>query len=75
VAHDRSDLKRYRKFLISIDYDLTRIKTKTRAGRIAAYVFNVFKLPAPAIEFNTNGQVIFHPCYFLNMEVPIYLKK
>lgn len=75
VFYNRNDVVRYRKFLISIDYDLTRIKTKTRAGRIAAYVFNVFKLPAPALEINTKGEVIFHPCYFLNFEMPVYLKK
>lgn len=72
---DYTSVKRYRKFFISLDYDLTQIKAKTRFGRIVLGALNWIKLPAPAIEFNTLGQVVFHPCYFLNMEMPIYLKR
>jgi hypothetical protein len=27
-------------------------------------VVNILKLPFPAIEFNTKGQVLFYPFYF-----------
>lgn len=74
-VYDYSSVKRYRKFFISLDYDLTQIKARTRFGRMVLGALNWIKLPAPAIEFNTLGQVVFHPCFFLNMEMPIYLKK
>lgn len=75
VFHDRTDLKQYRRFFISIDADYTRIKTRTRAGKVILQVLNIVKLPMPALEVNTLGQVVFHPMYFLNFEVPVYLKK
>jgi len=75
VNYDYTSVKRYRKFFISLDYDLTQVKAKTRTGRMILGALNWIKLPAPAIEFNTLGQVVFHPCFFLNMEMPIYLKK
>jgi len=71
VYHDRSDLKRYRRFFISLDADFTKFNAHTHAGKVILGVLNVFKLPAPAIEFNTLGKVVFHPFYFLNMEYPI----
>jgi hypothetical protein len=74
-SYDYTHVQRYRKFFISLDYDLTQIQARTRFGRLVLGALNWIKLPAPAIEFNTLGQVVFHPCYFLNMEFPIYLKK
>jgi hypothetical protein len=75
VMHDRSDLKRYRRFFISVDADYTKFRTRSKAGKAILGVLNVIKLPMPAIEFNTLGQVVFHPMYFLNLEVPVYWKK
>lgn len=75
IYHDRSDIKRYRRFFISIDADYTRIKTRTKAGKMILGIMNIVKLPMPAVEFNTLGQVVFHPMYFLNLDVPLYLKK
>lgn len=75
VYHDRSDVKRYRKFLISIDADFTKFKTRSKAGKVVLGILNIVKLPMPALEFNTLGQVIFHPMYFLNLDVPLYLRK
>jgi len=72
---DRSDQKRYRRFFLSIDADFTKIHTRTRAGKAFLGMLNAIKLPAPALEVNTLGQVIFHPCFFMNWEVPIYLKR
>lgn len=72
---DRTDVKRYRRFFISFDADFTKIPTRTRTGKFFLGMLNTLKLPAPAIEFNTLGQVVFHPCFFLNWEVPLYLKK
>lgn len=75
LLHDRTDLKRYRRFFISIDADYTKFHTRTKAGKAILGVLNVIKLPMPALEFNTLGQVVFHPMYFLNLEVPVYWKK
>ncbi len=75
VAHDRTDLKRYRSFFISLDADYTKIKTRSRIGKMILGILNIVKLPMPALEVNTLGQVVFHPMYFLNFEVPVYLKK
>lgn len=71
VYHDRSDLQRYRRFIISLDADLTKIKTNTRGGKLVLGILNIIKLPFPAIEFNTLGQFVFHPMYFLNFNTPI----
>lgn len=75
VYHDRSDLKRYRRFFISIDADYTKFKAQSRAGKIILGILNIVKLPMPAIEFNTLGQVVVHPIYFLNFDYPIVLNK
>jgi len=50
--HDRSDIKRYRQFYLSPDIDLTRIKTKSKPLRVALFVLNCFKIPAPALELS-----------------------
>ena len=75
VYHDRSDIKRYRKFLISLDADFTKFKTNNKAGKMVLGILNIIKLPMPALEFNTLGQIIFHPMYFLNLDVPLYFRK
>ena len=75
VFHVRSDVKRYRSFYISLDADFTKFKTNTKAGKAVLGVLNIVKLPMPALEFNTIGQVVFHPMYFLNLDVPLYLRK
>jgi hypothetical protein len=75
IYHDRSDLKQYRRFFISIDADYTKFKAKTRGGKMILGILNIVKLPMPALEFNTLGQVVFHPMYFLNLDVPLYLRK
>jgi hypothetical protein len=72
---DRSDLKRYRSFYLSLDCDFSKIQARSRTAKLFLGILNIFKLPAPALEVNTLGQVIFHPLYFLNWEVPLYLKK
>ncbi len=75
VYHDRSDIKRYRKFFISLDADFTKFKPNSKAGKMVLGILNIVKLPMPALEFNTLGQVVFHPMYFLNLDVPLYLRK
>lgn len=55
---------RYRKFFLSMDVDLTRIPTRSKVLRGLFTVFSFIKIPSPALEFNTLGEVKFHPFYF-----------
>ena len=57
----RNDIKRYKRFLLSLDVDLTKIETKNRTLKTIYSIFNVLKVPAPAIEFNTLGKFRLHP--------------
>ncbi|HNW75431.1 MAG TPA: DUF2279 domain-containing protein [Bacteroidales bacterium] len=59
-----ADFTRYRQFYLSMDVDLSRIPTKSKTLHTILSVVNVLKVPFPAIEFNTKGQVLFHPIYF-----------
>jgi hypothetical protein len=61
VFHDRSDIIRYRRFMLSLDVDFTKIQTRSRYLKTIFSLLNIVKVPAPAIEFNTKGQVLFHP--------------
>lgn len=58
------EFPRYRQFYLSLDIDLTRIKTKNRFLRTVFQVVNMIKIPAPTLEYNTLGQWKFHPVYF-----------
>ena len=55
---------RYHQFFISIDYDLWKIRTSYAFANTFLDILNIFKLPAPAIEFNSLGEVHFHIFYF-----------
>jgi len=56
--------ERYRKFMLSVDIDLTKIRTKSNLLKILFNAFGFIKIPAPAIEYNTLGEFKFHPFYF-----------
>ncbi len=55
---------RYRQFYLSPDIDLTRIKTNSPFLKTLFSLFNVLKIPAPALEINTLGKFKFHALYF-----------
>jgi Predicted periplasmic lipoprotein (DUF2279) len=59
-----TEFPRYRQLYLSLDVDLSRIKTKSRLANMLLKTFNFIKIPAPAIEFNTLGKVKFHPFIF-----------
>lgn len=61
VYHNREDVVRYRKFFLSLDVDFHRIPTRSPYLRMLFDVLNIVKVPAPAIEWNTKGQILFHP--------------
>jgi uncharacterized protein YfiM (DUF2279 family) len=63
VTFNRPDIKRLRQWYLAPDIDLSRIKTKSRALQILFGALNVFKFPAPALEFS-NGKFEAHLLYF-----------
>jgi Predicted periplasmic lipoprotein (DUF2279) len=56
--------ERYRQFYLSFDADLTKIKTKSALLKTVFSVFNTIKIPAPTLEYNTNGAFNFRYLYF-----------
>ena len=56
-----ADYPRYRQFYLSLDIDLSRVKTKSKFVNTLARTFNFVKIPAPSLEFNTLGKFKFHP--------------
>lgn len=55
---------RRRQFYLSLDVDLTRIKTNSHVLKTIFDVFNVIKVPFPTLQINDNGRVKWHPVYF-----------
>lgn len=57
-----ADVQRYHQFYLSVDVDLTQIKTKSKVLKTLLKTLNMIKFPAPTFEFNTssNEPVKFH---------------
>ena len=53
----------YRQYYLSIDFDLTAIRTRSKVLKTLFKVVSLIKLPAPAMELSKKG-VKFHPAYF-----------
>ena len=56
--------QRYRRFMLSVDVDLTRIPTRSKFLKGVFTVLSFIKIPAPAIEYNTLGNFRFYPIYY-----------
>lgn len=54
----------YRQFYISPDIDLRYLPVKNKFLKAAIYLVNMYRIPMPALEYNTRNQVIFHPVYY-----------
>ena len=65
-AHDPLffDQNRTRQYYLSLDIDLSRIKTKSHFLKTIFDVFNVIKVPFPALELNSDGRLKWHYIYF-----------
>lgn len=59
-SFDRTDIRRIRRFYLSPDIDLTKIKTRSGVLKTVFYVVNMIKVPAPALEINSAGKLQFH---------------
>ena len=58
------DIPRYRQWYLSLDIDLTKIDTDNYFLKTILSVLNIIKVPAPAVEINTKGQIKFHLLHF-----------
>lgn len=63
IHYDFSQVERKRQFYLSLDIDLTRIKTKSKLANSILSTFGFIKFPFPALEFS-GGEVNFKPIYF-----------
>ncbi len=59
-----TDFVRQRQFYLSFDVDLKRIKTKSKLLKALLGAFNVWKIPSPTLELNTQNGLKFHAIYF-----------
>jgi len=59
----KEDCNRRRQYLLSLDIDLTRIKTKSKALNSILHAFGFIKFPMPTLEIR-NGKVYAHPIYY-----------
>nr|WP_246067740.1 DUF2279 domain-containing protein [Changchengzhania lutea] len=54
---------RYRQFYLSLDVDLTKVKTKSRLLKSVFNIFNMIKVPFPTLEIGEKGSVV-HLFYY-----------
>jgi hypothetical protein len=57
-------IESYRQFFASVDVDLTKIRTNSDFLKTVFNIFNFIKIPAPTIEYRSNGEFKFHFLYF-----------
>ena len=57
---DDNVFPRVHQFYLCFDVDLTRIKTKNNFLKGILSMFNIFKVPSPALELNSRGEFTFH---------------
>ena len=58
------EFDRYRQYYLSVDFDLSKIRTRSKLLAGVFKTINFIKLPAPAIEFNNNHKTKFYAFYF-----------
>ena len=63
-AFSTTNPQRFRQFYLSIDVDLTKIKTRSHFLKTVFSVLNTVKIPAPTIEFVRFNDIKYHLIYF-----------
>ena len=58
------EFRRYRQYYLSLDVDVTKIKTSIPLLNGFFKVFGFIKIPAPTVEFNEGGKSEFYVLYF-----------
>jgi hypothetical protein len=59
-----SSLPRYNQYYIAPDFDISRIPFKKKFWKTIFGILNVFKIPLPALEINSQGEWKIHPVKF-----------
>lgn len=57
-------IERKRQYYLSLDVDLTRIKTKSKFANTVLGAFGFLKFPLPTVEFNSKSTTNFYWLYF-----------
>lgn len=55
LVFDRTDIRRFRQWYLSLDVDLSKIKTNRKAVRTLLDALNILKIPFPTLEYSRNG--------------------
>lgn len=55
---------RTRQFYLSLDLDLSKIRTRSPFLNLLIDVASIIKVPFPTLEFNKENGLLFHPIYF-----------
>ncbi len=58
------ETERFRQFLFSLDIDFTKIPARNKKVKALLNSLFMVKIPFPALEINTKGQLRFYPLYF-----------
>lgn len=58
-ASEFSEIERKRQFYLSLDADLWRIKTRSKALKAGFRILSFIKIPAPGLEMNDHGRMKF----------------
>lgn len=58
------EFQRYRQWFLSLDIDLSKIKTKNKLLKSLLNQINSLKIPFPALEYNRVNQFRFRPFYY-----------
>ncbi len=61
---DYSHIDRKREYYLSLDIDFKRIETNSRFLRMIFGALNVFKVPAPALSYRSDGRLKAHLLYW-----------
>ena len=61
--HQEGDPERIKQYLLSLDVDLSRIKSKNKFVKSVLNTFGFIKIPMPTLEYR-NNKFLFHPIYY-----------
>ena len=56
--------QRYRQFYLSLDVDLTKIKTQSKLLKTVFKMLNIVKIPAPTLRYDQHSNFQFKVLYF-----------
>lgn len=60
---EQAGLDPYRQYYLTLDFDLTAIRTRSKAVKTLIFFANMIKIPSPTVEFSREG-VQFHALFF-----------